>query len=220
MGKAIKCHVDIRKLRTKLHRLGKEKVPNAQIRALNRAMDRVQTQLIREAAAASGLPQKFIREKKKIRRNPKNAASTSRYKSTVFFSYHRVPVGYLGKITQTKAGARIRGRMYYRKFKATMESGHTGVFERTGKFKLINTTGRENYRPGKIRGRELKNGEIYRRMKNQRKVELIREVLQPLLGMLPKLALDTLEKVGYPEYKKRIDHEIEQVKKWFEGKQA
>jgi hypothetical protein len=122
----VDCHVDMKNVRKWLHAVGEDKVPGATVNALNRAAQMTQTSIRRKLASQLGIKQKQV--KRRVRFGRRDKAKKGKYESGVFLVISQLPVSYLGSIRQTKAGARVKGKLYSKAFKATMPSGHTGVF--------------------------------------------------------------------------------------------
>lgn len=183
MGKAIKCHVDIRKLRKKLHALGADKVPRATVNALNRAAEQSRTQILREINKRDTITQKRLR--RRVRFERMDQARMDRMKSRVFLILTKMPVSYFGSVRQTKAGAKVRGKLYKGAFKAQMNSGHVGVFRRP----------------------------TARRFP-------IAEIKEKLSTDLPWVTQRVVATVGRDAFQRRMNHELDRVIVWFEGKQV
>ncbi len=127
----VRYHADIRRLRKYLKNIGKNLVPTATVRALNRAAQQTQTAIKRKVSIELGVKQKQIR--RRVRFGRRDKAKTSDYRSGVFLVISALPVSYLGTVRQTRPGAKVKGKLYKGAFKATMSSGHIGVFRRLGK---------------------------------------------------------------------------------------
>jgi hypothetical protein len=183
MGKAIKCHVDIRRLRKKLHELGVAKVPRATVNALNRAMEASRTRIVKEVGARETISAKRL--KRRVRFERIDQARMDRMKSRVFVVLTKMPVSYFGAVRQTKAGAKVRGKLYPGAFKARMKSGHVGVFYRSGPRRFP-----------------------------------ITQVKERLSSDLPWISRRVVQTTGVETYQRRLTHELDRVKVWFEGKQA
>lgn len=121
---------EVRRLRDDLRRLQKDTIPGATARALNRAAEVMRSQIIREASGELKITQK--RTRRKIRFQRRDRATKERQRSQVFLVTSKLPVSYMGSVRQLKKGAKVRGKLYAGAFKATMASGHVGVFYREG----------------------------------------------------------------------------------------
>ncbi len=181
MGKAIKCHVDIRKLRKKLHALGADKAPRATVNALNRAMEASRTRIVQEVGAREHITAKRL--KRRVRFERIDQARMDRMKSRVFVVLTKMPVSYFGTVRQTKAGAKVRGKLYPGAFKAQMRSGHVGVFRRVGPRRFP-----------------------------------IEQIKEKLSSDLPWISRRVVQTTGIETFQRRMTHELDRVKDWFEGK--
>ena len=118
----------IKRLERELRGFPKNSLPKVMSRALNRTGTEARTKVSRVFSRKLGLKVKDIRERVTLTR-----ASYRNWRSVVKISRKRIPLIRFGAretnkgITYKKAGERVLIR---HAFKATMKSGHTGVFKR------------------------------------------------------------------------------------------
>jgi len=102
-------------------------------RATNRGLRFARKILVRALSARSGFPQKAIKGR---RRSIIQRAVGSNMFGMVWQGTNAIPAGYLGKARQTKAGAKVRSKLYPGDFVVTFKSGHRGIMYRTGNSSL------------------------------------------------------------------------------------
>jgi len=126
---------DIHKMTQSLNRLQKTLVPTATITALNKTGTRIKTNVVRNLSTRTGIQQKILRKRIRIYKARRNRAVL-----TVWFgSYDITYASFTSKrsaVKTTKTGIRIGRRQFPGAFRATMKSGHTDYYQRTGKARL------------------------------------------------------------------------------------
>lgn len=104
----------------------------ASVRALNRSIGSGRTVMVREMARDTGLKSKDVRDALVMRE-----ASPSRLEVSLVARLRRIPlIDFKARMTSRGVVAKLPGGAgrYPNLFIATMASGHTGVFGRTGQF--------------------------------------------------------------------------------------
>ena len=100
------------------------------IRAMGRIARTGRTRVVRRIAERVSIPQKFVRERTSAYAGPGGAEAVIKVRSDW------IPLHKFGA-RQTRTGVTVRARGSYRHaFIATMQSGHAGVFMRTGSRRL------------------------------------------------------------------------------------
>jgi len=110
-----------------MKRFQKEAIPKAEGMALNKVMTAVKGRATKSISAATHIKQKLIRARIGIfkRRGQKKVSILT----------HPLPIVLLkpkGRLPKKVSRASFAGRKFGHAFAATMDSGHTGVFERKG----------------------------------------------------------------------------------------
>ncbi len=141
------------------------------------------TAIVREVGERDTITAKRL--KRRVRFERIDQARMDRMKSRVFVVLTKMPVSYFGSVRQTKAGAKVRGKLYPGAFKAKMSSGHVGVFYRSGPRRFP-----------------------------------IKQVKERLSSDLSWISRRVVQTTGVETYERRLTHELDRVKVWFEGKQA
>lgn len=136
--------VDDRRMRRDLKRVKGPISRKVMRQALNRAGTRSRTAAVRETAKDTGIKQKVIRERMKLRR-----ASRRRLRAVLTALTLGVRAIDAGKARQNAAGVRVAGRSFPGAFITTVPSGKQGVFRR--KPSAASSTGRDS------KGRPKKN---------------------------------------------------------------
>jgi len=105
-----------------------KQVDRAEKRAVRKATRFLAAEVRRELAKAHGIPQKVLRQRKRIALKPN--------RGQVWVGTLPIAASHLGTPRQTRSGARVGRRRYDKAFVARMRSGHVGVFRRKGKSRL------------------------------------------------------------------------------------
>lgn len=121
---------DTRALQRKLAKLSKKGVPRAQMRALNATAKRTRTHTVRELAREKALPQKPVRDRVKHFKASLRVLVASVWVGTK----KHIPIeslpGAQFVLSGKHRGKLKAGRISVKPFRATMPSGHSGLFVR------------------------------------------------------------------------------------------
>lgn len=117
---------EVRKLERKLGALRRSAVPQATSRALTATANRARTQTVRELARVKSVPGKLVRARVKAYR-----AYPRKLQSAVWIGTKKhIPIEQIPGARLTKSGTLRAGRLAVKPFRATMPSGHSGLFVR------------------------------------------------------------------------------------------
>jgi len=104
----------------------------AAVRATNKTLNWLSTQVAREVAAQYDVPVRAI----KAHRVYTRLATQKTLQGELWMGINPIRSGYLKPLRQMKRGARARSHFFEGGFVATMASGHRGIFQRSGKSRL------------------------------------------------------------------------------------
>lgn len=102
-------------------------------RAINKTLNWARTQGLRAIAAEHRVPLAVLRRR---RRTAVLKATRRALSGTLWFGTAPIRAAYLGTPRQTRAGARVAGRLFEGAFVTRLPSGHVGVFRRVAKSRL------------------------------------------------------------------------------------
>ncbi len=112
--------------------LTQHSIQKAEARAVNKTARWLRTQVLRQVSRAVRIPQKALKSRFLI---PKKANRTET-RATFWAGMYGIDPLWLGAGRRTKTGYRVGRRQFVGGFRATMRSGHTGVFRREGRERL------------------------------------------------------------------------------------
>jgi len=128
MGIKFSVKADVKQAMRMLNDAQRKVVPEAVSASLNRAVKQTRTAIIRESASRLRVKQKVMREW--IRFQRRDRATRRNWEAGIFSVVSDIKAAKLGKPRQLKRGAKAGKYMFPGAFKATMASGHTGIYRR------------------------------------------------------------------------------------------
>lgn len=120
---------DIKAITRDLNHLQRRVVPAATLSAINKTGAKIRTQVVRQVAADSRVPQKFVRRRIRLLR-----ANRRQHSPTAVIDVWSMPIlaWKLGKTRRYPGGIKARQFRFPNAFVARMRSGHIGIFKRKG----------------------------------------------------------------------------------------
>lgn len=125
---AVKTH-GVKEIRRDLKRIRKDLTPKLERRALNHAARKANTEIRRTMAARTGIKQRLIGRRIKVRLIRGAGPQVAR----LVILTRPMPIARLGRPSQTKQGAKVARAVVPGAFVARLKSGHLGIFERKQK---------------------------------------------------------------------------------------